>query len=170
MPSKPSLASCGTISCGKWEASSHSIMCGAISASANSRTVRRSACCSSVNEKSKVASVASLEFYADILLYHSGRFSPKERRTQFLLDVCALQGFLVRNERAKFRQRSFNRRATHIAMSNHADGMGISWPCENATRTKAGANLGGRLPCCLHIKDHDIGLNFRHIDFHAFDM
>src|SRR5438309_2279909 len=40
------------ISSGKWEASSHSITCGVISPSANSRTLLRSCCCSSVNANS----------------------------------------------------------------------------------------------------------------------
>src|SRR5258708_538663 len=44
------------ISIGKCEASSHSITWGDISPSANSRMLRRSCCCSSVNEKSTVFS------------------------------------------------------------------------------------------------------------------
>src|SRR5258708_3668327 len=40
------------ISIGKCEASSHSITWGVIAPSANSRMLRRSCCCSSVNEKS----------------------------------------------------------------------------------------------------------------------
>src|SRR5712692_5992398 len=51
-PSRPISARWGIISEGKCEASSHSITWGAISVSANSRTVRRSCCCSSVREKS----------------------------------------------------------------------------------------------------------------------
>src|SRR6266478_824740 len=51
-PSSPISPSFGIISTGKCEASSHSITCGAISPSANSRTLRRNCCCSSVNEKS----------------------------------------------------------------------------------------------------------------------
>src|SRR5208282_945218 len=51
-PRKPMSASLGMISDGKCETSSHSITCGAISPSANSRTVRRSCCCSSVRENS----------------------------------------------------------------------------------------------------------------------
>src|SRR5437879_4021860 len=51
-PSSPISANLGMISNGKWDASSHSITCGAISPSANSRTLRRNCCCSSVNEKS----------------------------------------------------------------------------------------------------------------------
>src|ERR1700704_1992804 len=51
-PKSPISASFGMISTGKCEASSHSITCGAISPSANSRTLRRNCCCSSVNEKS----------------------------------------------------------------------------------------------------------------------
>src|SRR6185437_9406168 len=53
-PRKPISASLGIISEGNWEASSHSITCGAISASANSRTVRRRCCCSSVRENSTI--------------------------------------------------------------------------------------------------------------------
>src|ERR1700733_1400990 len=51
-PRNPISASLGMISEGNFEASSHSMTCGAISPSANSRTVRRSCCCSSVREKS----------------------------------------------------------------------------------------------------------------------
>src|SRR5579863_2515069 len=51
-PRKPISASLGITSEGNCEASSHSITCGAISASANSRTARRRCCCSSVNENS----------------------------------------------------------------------------------------------------------------------
>src|SRR5690348_13547959 len=53
-PRKPISASLGIISEGNWEASSHCITCGAISASANSRTVRRRCCCSSVRENSTI--------------------------------------------------------------------------------------------------------------------
>src|SRR5277367_2909432 len=53
-PRKPISASLGMISEGNVEASSHSITCGAISPSANSRTVRRRCCCSSVSEKSTI--------------------------------------------------------------------------------------------------------------------
>src|SRR6266478_4848034 len=45
------------ISTGKCDASSHSIACGAISPSANSRTLRRRCCCSSVKLNSTVSSV-----------------------------------------------------------------------------------------------------------------
>src|SRR5262249_23469803 len=54
IPSRPISASLGMISVGKCEASSHSITCGAISPSANSRTLRRNCCCSSVNVKSTI--------------------------------------------------------------------------------------------------------------------
>src|SRR5262249_24077676 len=54
MPSRPISASLGMISSGKCEASSHSITCGRISPSANSRIDLRSCCCSEVNEKSKI--------------------------------------------------------------------------------------------------------------------
>src|SRR5580658_432040 len=53
-PRKPISASLGMISDGKVESSSHSITWGAISPSANSRTVRRRCCCSSVREKSTI--------------------------------------------------------------------------------------------------------------------
>src|SRR5258708_8088789 len=48
------------ISIGKCDTSSHSITCGAISPSANSRTLRRSCCCSSVRLNSTVSSEVSL--------------------------------------------------------------------------------------------------------------
>src|SRR5450432_4356290 len=48
------------ISDGKCEASSHSITCGAISPSANSRTLRCSCFCSSVNVKSTMSSLAAV--------------------------------------------------------------------------------------------------------------
>src|SRR6202142_703479 len=51
-PRRPSSASLGMSSEGNVEASSHSITCGAISLSANLRTVLRSCCCSSVRENS----------------------------------------------------------------------------------------------------------------------
>src|SRR3954471_9590580 len=51
-PRRPRFASLGISSVGNCDASSHSITCGRISDSANSRTVRRSCCCSSVKEKS----------------------------------------------------------------------------------------------------------------------
>src|SRR3989338_8487786 len=51
-PKRPSSASFGTRSSEKCAASSHSITCGRISASANSRTVRHSCSCSSVSLKS----------------------------------------------------------------------------------------------------------------------
>src|SRR5579872_6619836 len=62
MPKRPRSASLGIISEGNWEASSHSMTCGAISDSANSRTVRRSCCCSSVKEKSTIASAGAAFF------------------------------------------------------------------------------------------------------------
>ena len=52
MPVSPRPASFGSRSMGKCCASSHAITCGRISASANSRTVRRRSCCSSVGRKS----------------------------------------------------------------------------------------------------------------------
>src|SRR6202030_3234665 len=52
-PRNPISASLGIISDGNLETSSHSITWGRISASANSRTLRRSCCCSSVSENSK---------------------------------------------------------------------------------------------------------------------
>src|ERR1051325_7052745 len=48
----PRRPSSFTVSSGKCEASSHSMTCGRISRSANSRTLLRSCCCSSVNSKS----------------------------------------------------------------------------------------------------------------------
>ena len=76
---KPSSASLGMISEGKVEASSHSITCGAISPSANSRTVRRSCCCSLVRENSTKPH-RKKRFRAALHLYHSdssgGRRSP----------------------------------------------------------------------------------------------
>src|SRR5580692_684183 len=54
-PRRPISASFGMISIGNFEASSHSMTCGAISPSANSRMLRRSWFCSSVKEKSTVA-------------------------------------------------------------------------------------------------------------------
>src|SRR5262249_26574312 len=54
MPRRPISASLGMISSGKCEASSHSITCGRISPSANSRMDLRSCCCSDVKEKSKI--------------------------------------------------------------------------------------------------------------------
>src|ERR1044072_314534 len=50
-PVNPRSASLGSSSIGKCWASSHSITCGAISASANSRTLVFTCCCSSVNLK-----------------------------------------------------------------------------------------------------------------------
>src|SRR5271157_2251523 len=55
-PSSPISASFGRISSGKCDASSHSITCGAISPSANSRTLFRKCFCSSLNVKSTPAS------------------------------------------------------------------------------------------------------------------
>src|SRR3990167_10870034 len=52
MPKRPNSASFGARSSAKCAASSHSITCGRISPSANSRTVRRSCSCSSVSLKS----------------------------------------------------------------------------------------------------------------------
>src|SRR6266404_9327740 len=50
-PVRPNAASFGCSSIGKCCASSHSITCGAISASANSRTLVLICCCSSFNSK-----------------------------------------------------------------------------------------------------------------------
>ena len=58
-PSARARASFGSRSIGKCCASSHSITCGPISASANSRTVRRRSCCSSVGRKSIGRNVSS---------------------------------------------------------------------------------------------------------------
>src|SRR5580692_2942558 len=52
-PRNPISASLGIISAGNLETSSHSITWGRISASANSRTVRRNCFCSSLSENSK---------------------------------------------------------------------------------------------------------------------
>src|SRR5690606_540110 len=52
IPSSPRSASFGISSIGKCWASSHSRMCGLISVSANSRTLRRSRRCSSLKQKS----------------------------------------------------------------------------------------------------------------------
>src|SRR6185503_19325289 len=56
-PVKPSAASFGCSSIGKCCASSHSNTCGAISASANSRTLCLTCCCSSVNSNSMLVPV-----------------------------------------------------------------------------------------------------------------
>src|SRR6266404_281262 len=60
-PSSPISPSFGIISIGKCDASSHSITCGPISPSANSRTLRRSCCCSSVKLNSTVSSATKLQ-------------------------------------------------------------------------------------------------------------
>src|SRR5580700_9573013 len=70
-PSKPISAICGMISEGKVEASSHSITCGAISPSANSRTVLRSCCCSLVRENSTTPHRKTRASGAALHLYHS---------------------------------------------------------------------------------------------------
>src|ERR1700733_10137150 len=51
-PRNPITASLGINSEGNFDTSSHSITCGRISPSANSRTVRRNCCCSSVSANS----------------------------------------------------------------------------------------------------------------------
>src|SRR3989454_9595997 len=80
-PSRPISPSLGMISEGKWDASSHSITCGAISVSANSRTVRRSCCCSSVREKSNATSGEADYSPSNINLYHSRAGRPKTTET-----------------------------------------------------------------------------------------
>src|SRR5579864_2094380 len=54
VPSRPSLPSSLIVDRGKSPASSHFITLGAISRSANSRTVFLSCCCSSFSRKSKI--------------------------------------------------------------------------------------------------------------------
>src|ERR1700722_18415274 len=60
-PSNPISASLGIVSIGNFDASSHSMTCGSISPSANSRMLRRSWFCSSVKEKSTLALVSRVE-------------------------------------------------------------------------------------------------------------
>jgi len=50
-PNSPSLPICCTTSTGKWCALSHAAACGAISASANSRTLRPNSMCSRDSSK-----------------------------------------------------------------------------------------------------------------------
>src|SRR5574340_107656 len=73
-PRRPISASLGRISDGKREASSHSITCGAISPSANARTLRRSCVCSSVNAKSTMPPAGQSFVYRQtkFILYQSG--------------------------------------------------------------------------------------------------
>src|SRR6266436_7455813 len=70
-PSSPISPSLGMISMGKYDASSHSITCGPISPSANSRTLRRSCCCSSVNANSTVSPIRlwSPPILSQIIIY-----------------------------------------------------------------------------------------------------
>src|SRR5260370_25262341 len=79
-PRNPISPSIGISSDGNWDASSHSITCGAISVSANPRTLRRSCCCSSVKEKSTQAPWTRMTPNAQShRLYHSVT-GAKERR------------------------------------------------------------------------------------------
>src|SRR5713101_7090629 len=77
-PSKPISPSLGINSDGKREASSHSITCGAISDSANSRTLRRRCCCSSVKEKSTGPQASFRAYGRTNYLYHRGASGPRQ--------------------------------------------------------------------------------------------
>src|SRR5882762_2703726 len=74
-PSKPISPSFGINSDGKREASSHSITWGAISDSANSRTLRRRCCFSSVKEKSTGPQESFSAFGQTNYLYHRAKGS-----------------------------------------------------------------------------------------------
>ena len=59
-PNSPSLPIFCTTSTGKWWSRSHCAACGAISASANSRTLRRNSSCSRLSSNVMVAMLAAL--------------------------------------------------------------------------------------------------------------
>src|SRR6478736_4679131 len=67
----PRSASFGKSSIGKCCDSSHSMTCGRISASANSRTVRRSSSCSSVGRKSIDRSVQGKREKGELCSWHA---------------------------------------------------------------------------------------------------
>src|SRR6267378_1062666 len=102
-PSKPISPSLGINSDGKHEASSHSITCGAISDSENSRTVRRRCCCSSVNEKSTRPQERFSAFGQTNYLYHSASGSlwrPSWMIPKLQLDTIAEKDLTQRSPRA----------------------------------------------------------------------
>src|SRR6195256_6665675 len=95
-PSNPISPSFGINSDGKREASSHSITWGAISDSANSRTLRRRCCCSSVKEKSTGPQESFSAFEQTNYLYHRAKgslWSPSSVVPNLHLDTTAEQGF-----------------------------------------------------------------------------
>src|SRR5882762_4064891 len=95
-PSKPISPSLGINSDGKREASSHSITWGAISDSANSRTLRRRCCCSSVKEKSTGPQESFSAFWQTNYLYHRAKGSlwrPSWVVPKLHLDTTAEQRF-----------------------------------------------------------------------------
>src|SRR5262249_50309408 len=112
---------------GKCEASSHSITWGAISPSANSRTLLRSCCCSSVNPYSNIVSFPLSVFpifslntiystdwsgsSCDVPLVHSSATFPHmvRRRHFLMLSIATLGGVLVY---------SLDRKATLLALQH----------------------------------------------------
>src|SRR5262249_25537976 len=90
MPSRPMSASLGMISSGKCEASSHSITCGRISPSANSRIDLRSCCCSGVNEKSKIQLLREyiVSCIAGLSLAYRSRGKPDKSSSKFDNEHC----------------------------------------------------------------------------------
>ena len=151
-PSKPSLASLGMISGGKCEASSHSITCGAISASANSRTVRRSCCCSSVSEKSTAPHLDSTSSFIQKTLSHS-RGAPN-RATLRVCFRCRPAYFAQR------RNRPIDSRAIHVAVRDHAHANLSVGPDSTFCFAKLRGNLRRRLPGSSHIENHDVRCTF----------
>src|SRR6266853_6795716 len=101
-PSKPISASFGINSDGKREASSHSITWGPISESANSRTLRRRCCCSSVKEKSTGPQASFSPYGRTNYLYHTANGSPWGHRgwvPKLQLDAGAEKDLTQRTQR-----------------------------------------------------------------------
>src|SRR5882672_1593369 len=164
MPSSPISASWGMISSGKWETSSHSITCGAISPSANSRMLLRSCCCSSVKEKStlppgnKVLDIANQR----IVYTGGGRAANCQRRNgsqNGTREILCPGAASLRSEVSDDVNGAFAAGAIHVAVGDETNGIECGVERKNAVWLERFAEFNRVQAGALAIEDHDIGFD-----------
>src|SRR5215471_11386975 len=177
-PSSPISASFGIISIGKCEASSHSITWGAISPSANSRTLRRSCCCSSVSWKFKRASLSAQSYgYSrpKIILYEGRARKHRRPGPVSQAKVARRSGsgsFAARpaGHLAKDPERAFDAFGIHVAVGHEADGKGGRIQRPDAVRLQGFAKFDGVETGFPAVENDNVGLDLGRIDTEAGDF